>query len=525
MIPSQDHRNLKVETPLGNDVLLLHDFTCREELGRPFEMVLTMQSTNPMIDSEKILGQKVTVSVDLPLRGKRYFNGFVRDFEQTGYDSINSLASYRAVVVPWISLLKLTTDCRAYQGKNIPDILMEVFGEAGFSDHRFNLTHSYVPREFCVQYRESTFDFVSRLMEFAGIYYYFEHENGNHTMVLCDSPAAHTPFPGYADIPYNPTGDSPIGGVREWMTRRILCPGTVVLDDYDYTEPKTSLRVTDGSSQGYAHGGHEYFDAPGGFQNKSEGDGYARIRHEELMCGQNVRRGSGDLLGIVAGRRFTLRGYMRSDQNAEYLVTSAALEVTSPTFSIDQSGPVQSQQKCSFTAIPSSVPFRTKSTTPKPRIAGIQTAVVTGGMLEEIHTSALGSVTVQFRWDRYGKNDQNSSIWIRVSQFSAGKTWGSMFIPHVGNEVAVAFEEGDPDRPVVIGSLYNSINIPPIPLPAEKQLSCIVDSSKNILLMKGVLGLEGVTIATPYQQAQFSLGCGAAPASPISEDEASLAAL
>jgi Rhs element Vgr protein len=146
-------------------------------------------------------------------------------------------------------------------------------------------------------------------------------------------------------------------------------------------------------------------------------------------------------------------------------------------------------------------------------------------MMEEVYPSDLGSVKVQFRWDRYGKNDQNSSVWIRVTQFSAGKAWGSMFIPHVGNEVAVAFEEGNPDRPVIIGSLYNSINIPPIPLPSEKQLSCIVDSSKNLLVMKGVQGLEGMTLATPYQEAQFSIGCGAAPASAISPDEATLAML
>ncbi len=519
MIPTQNHRNLKVETPLGNDALLLHSFTCREELGRPFEMVLTMQSINPMIDSAKILGQKVTVSVDLPLLGKRYFNGYVRDFEQTGYDSIHSLASYRAVVVPWFSLLKLTTDCRAYQGKNIPDILREVFSQFGFSDHRFNLTHSYVPREFCVQYRESTFDFVSRLMEFAGIYYYFEHENGNHTMVLCDSPSAHTPDLRYAVIPYNPTGDSPIGGVREWMTSQTLCPGTVVLDDYDYTEPKTSLRVTDGSSQDYAHGSYEHFDAPGGFQDKSEGDGYARIRHEELMCGQNVRRGSGDLLGIAAGRRFTLLGYMRPDQNAEYLVTSAILEVTSPPFSTDQGGPVQSQQKCSFKAIPSSVPFRTKPTTPKPRIAGIQTAVVTGPMMDKVYPSALGSVRVQFRWDRYGKEDQNSSVWIRVAQFSAGKGWGSMFIPHVGNEVAVAFEEGDPDRPVIIGSLYNDINKPHLSLPDKKLLSYISDDAGNAIYINNEMAKECVALYSPYKDGLFVVGVAGAPSSPISPDD------
>jgi len=298
------------------------------------------------------------------------------------------------------------------------------------------------------------------------------------------------------------------------------------LDDYDYTQPKTSLLVSgDTTSEDDSKSKLEYFDAPGGFQDKAEGEGYARIRHEEMVCEKSIRRGSGNLLGIAAGRRFTLLGHMRLDQNAEYLVTAANLEITTPLFSTEQRELAQTKQTCSFSAMPATIPFRPKRTTPRPRISGIQTAVVTGSILEEIHTSSLGSVRVQFRWDRYGMSDQNSSIWIRVSQFSAGKTWGSMFIPHVGNEVAVAFEEGDPDRPVVVGSLYNAINIPPLPLPAEKQLSCIVDSSKNILLMKGVLGLEGVTIATPYQQAQFSIGCGAAPASTISEDEASLAAL
>jgi type VI secretion system secreted protein VgrG len=523
MVPVQTFRNLKVETPLGPDVLLLHSFTCREELGRPFEMVLSMQSVNPLVDFSKILGQKVTVTVDLPTGGNRYFNGYVRDFEQDGYDAVNSLASYRAVVVPWLSLLKLPTDCRTYQGKTIPDILREVFGAAGFSDHRFNLTHLYVPREFCVQYRESTFDFVSRLMEFAGIYYYFEHEKGKHTMVLCDSPAAHSAFPGYGLLSYNPLGGSPIGTVQKWGVRQTLCPGTAVLDDYDYTIPKTDLRVSKGGIHVYAQGAYEHFDAPGGFQDKSEGEQFVRIRREELVCEQSIGHGSGDLLGIAAGHRFTLMGFLRPDQNAEYLVASATLEITSPTYSADQNGPVQSTQRCDFTTIPSSIPFRTKRTTPKPRIAGIQTAVVTGPLMEEVYPSALGSVTVQFRWDRNGKSDQNSSVWIRVTQLSAGNNWGSMFIPHVGNEVAVAFEEGDPDRPVIIGSLYNANNQPPLPLPFFKTLSYISDRLDNAFVLKGDKGIEGITLTTPYQQAQFSIGAGLAPGSPVSPDEATVA--
>jgi type VI secretion system secreted protein VgrG len=523
MIPTQDKRSISVETPLGKDALLLHSFTYHEELGRPFEMVLEMQSMNPMIDSDKILGQKVTVSADLPVVGKRYFNGYVRDFEMTGYDTLASLASYRAIVVPWLSLLKLSTDCRTFQGKSIPDILREVFSQFGFSDHRFNLTHLYVPREFCVQYRESAFDFVSRLMEFAGIYYYFEHKEGNHTLVLCDAPSAHTPDLQYAVIPYKPTGVSLIGGVREWMVRETLCPDKVVLDDYDYTQPKTSLRVSgDTTSEDDSKSRLEYFDAPGGFQDKAEGEGYARIRHEEMVCEKSSRRGSGDLLGISAGRRFTLLGHMRLDQNAEYLVTSADLEITTPPFSKEQGELVQSQQTCSFSAIPATIPFRPKRTTPKPKIAGLQTAVVTGSLLQKVEPSSLGSVRVQFRWDRYSKGDQDSSVWIRVAQFSAGKGWGSMFIPHIGNEVAVAFEEGDPDRPVIIGSLYNYVNMPPIPLPLKKELSCIVDSTNNSLLMKGVQGMEAMSMVTPYQQTQFSIGCGAAPASTISPDESSL---
>ena len=520
MIPTQDKRSISVETPLGKDALLLHSFTYHEELGRPFEMVLEMQSMNPMIDSDKILGQKVTVSADLPAVGKRYFNGYVRDFEMTGYDTLASLASYRAIVVPWLSLLKLSTDCRTYQGKSIPDILREVFSQFGFSDHRFNLTHLYVPREFCVQYRESAFDFVSRLMEFAGIYYYFEHKDGNHTLVLCDAPSAHTPDLQYAVIPYKPTGVSLIGGVREWMVRETLCPDKVVLDDYDYTQPKTSLRVSgDTTSEDDSKSRLEYFDAPGGFQDKAEGEGYARIRHEEMVCEKSIRRGSGDLLGISAGRRFTLLGHMRLDQNAEYLVTSATLQVTSPTFSPEQGGSVQSTQECSFTAIPSSVPFRPKRTTPKPRIGGIQTAVVTGSMMDKVDSSALGSVRVQFRWDRYGKGDQNSSVWIRVAQFSAGKGWGSMFIPHIGNEVAVAFEEGDPDRPVIIGSLYNDINKPHLSLPQKKLLSYISDDAGNAIYINNEMAKECVALYSPYKDGLFVVGVAGSPSNPISPDD------
>lgn len=519
MNPTQDNRPISVETPLGKDVLLLHSLTAGEELGRPFELTLEMQSLDGDIDFSKILGQKITVTMDLPSGGHRYLNGFVRDFEQSGYDAIHSIASFRAVVVPWLSLLKLSSDCRAYQGKSIPDILQEVFSQFGFSDHRFNLTHSYVPREFCVQYRESTFDFVSRLMEFAGIYYYFEHEKGSHTMVLCDSPAAHSPFPGYSTISYSPTGDSTIEGVRKWVPRQTLCTGTTTLNDYDYTIPKTSLLVSDGKSQSYAHGAYEHFESPGGFQDKSEGDRIAQIRHEELTCRQSLQQGEGEVLGVAVGRSFKLNGFPRADQNAEYLVTSTTLAVSTPTYSSDQSGPVQKMERFSFTTIPSSVPFRTRRTTLTPRIAGIQTAVVTGPMLEKVYPSALGSVKVQFRWDRYGKNDQNSSVWIRVTQFSAGKAWGSMFIPHVGNEVAVAFEEGDPDRPVIIGSLYNDINKPHLSLPREKFLSYISDDAGNSIYINNEMGKECVALYSPYKDGMFVVGVAGAPSNPISPDD------
>ena len=517
MVPIQTFRNLKVETPLGPEVLLLHTFTCREEMGRPFEMVLTMQSINPLIDFSKILGQKVTVSVDLPHLGKRYFNGYVRDFEQIGYDAINSLASYRAVLVPWISLLKLPTDCRTFQGKSIPDILREVFSAAAFSDHRFNLTNRYVPREFCVQYRETTFDFVSRLMEFAGIYYYFEHEQGNHTMVICDSPAAHTAFPGYAVIPYNPAGDSPIGGVREWVTKQTLCPGTAALNDYNYTIPKTDMLVSKGGTQGYAQGAYERFDTPGGYQDKAEGEHFVRVRQEELVCEQSVGHGSGDLLGIAAGRRFTLLGFLRPDQNGEYLVTSATLEITSPTYSLDQKGPVQSAQRCSFTTIPSAVPFRTKRATPKPLIAGLQTAVVVGpvawmnDLTGPFTDDELGSVFVQFRWDRHhtdgrggvlGIGNVESSIPIRVARPSAGKGYGSMFTPLVGDEVLVVFEEGDPDRPVIVGSVYNYLNRPPLSMPSNKQLTYIIDNSGNGICLYAIPGKEEISIYANFNSLQ-----------------------
>jgi type VI secretion system secreted protein VgrG len=506
---TQANRKMRLSTPLGDDVLLLQNLTYQEEMGRPFEMTLTMQSPQGDIDFSKIIGRQVTVTLDLPKGGHRHFNGFVKTFGQTATSSLPNLATYQAVVVPWLSLLSLATDCRSFQGKAIPEILQDVFSEFGFHDFRLALTHQYVPREFCIQYRESAFNFVSRLMEFAGITYFFEHEEGTHTLVLSDSAAVHRRSPDYEEIRYNPFENSLPGTIQEWKTIQDLQPAMVTLDDYDYSSPNTPLLFTKGEIQQHAQRDLKNFDAPGGYQSPEEGEQFARIRLEEIQCRQVLSHGRGRLPGLCTGRRFTLSNFPREDRNEEYLVCNSTLEVTSPSFLSEQSDAQEIRFLCNFSAIPFSTPFRTARTTPKPVIQGIQTAVVTGpeGQKDKPYPSPYGSIKVKFRWDHRAKADQSSSIWIRVSQLSAGNGWGSMFVPRIGNEVIVSFEEGDPDRPVITGRLYNALQMPPLPLPENALMSYINDDGGNAISMNPSDGKQALILYCPYNDTGHFLGC------------------
>jgi type VI secretion system secreted protein VgrG len=362
-------------------------------------------------------------------------------------------------------MLTLTADCRIWQAQSVPQILEALFGELGFTDFRSALTGTYTARDYCVQYRETAFAFVSRLMEEEGIFYFFEHAEGKHTLVLADDADAHAACPGLAAARYRQTATS--AEYEDVVTRctleRQVTTGKVALDDYSFETPATDLVVTvEGSG-----GALRVYDYPGGFAQTSDGERLAKLRIEACEVPSKTLRGDSFCRAFTAGCKFTLEGHERDDANVAYVLRSVVHSGSQDGYSN------------SFEAFPADTPFRPARVTPKPSIPGAQTAVVVGKSGEEIWTDSYGRIKVQFHWDQKGKSDENSSCWIRVAQGWAGKGWGAFFLPRVGQEVLVSFLEGDPDRPIVSGCVYNATMTVPYALPADQTKSTLKGKSSK----------------------------------------------
>jgi len=477
MAGTQEHRFIGVVTPLGEDVLLLNSFSYSEALGGLFELELDLLAESTDLQFADIVGQNVTVRLDLPGDKKRYFNGYVSRFSLVGQEG-DSLR-YSATVVPWLWFLTRTSDCHIFQNKTVPDIIKEIFGKHGSASFEEALSGDYRTWEYCVQYRETDFNFVSRLMEQEGLYYFFKHEDGKHSLVLADSPSAHKPYAGYETIPYYP----PTQQTREqeyisdWDIEQEVQPRVFTHTDFNFKEPGSDLVASRRIDQGRAGPDFEIFDYPGEYTSLKEGETYARTRIEEIHAGCETLRGETTARGLSAGFTFDLTNHPRQDQQRNHLVTSVSLSATTPGF---YSGGTEEQGfSCSFTAVDAKQPYRVPRSTPKPSVPGPQTAMVVGPSGEEIYTDEYGRVKVQFHWDRYGTADENSSCWVRVAQLWAGKKWGAMYIPRLGQEVIVEFLEGDPDQPIITGRVYNAQSMPPYDPTANKTVSTIMSNSSK----------------------------------------------
>ena len=477
---SQANRTIAVGTPLGDDVLLLRTMTGHEQLGRMFQYELDLASEDPNIDVNKVLGDNMTVRLEMASGETRYFNGFVSRFSYAGAPA--GLARYRATLVPWLWFLTRHANCRIFQEMTVPDIIKEVFRAHGFSDLDDQLSGSYRTWEYCVQYRETDFNFVSRLMEQEGIYYYFTHENGKHMLVLADSASAHQPYSGYEQIKFHAPGASAMDTeehVSDWSVDFNVQTGTYTLNDFDFKDPKKALLAKGNVKKDHSAAESEIFDYPGEYVEYSDGEGYAKARIEELHSGFEVARGWANARGVACGYTFELQRHPREDQNRQYLITSAYYQLESDAFGSASGGGGGDTYSCSFTAINAEQSFRPARNTAKPSIRGPQTAVVVGKEGEEIWTDQFGRVKVKFHWDRYSEANEKSSCWIRVAQIWAGKKWGAMYIPRIGHEVIVEFIEGDPDHPIVTGRVYNGETMPPYKLPTNATKSTIKSNSSK----------------------------------------------
>jgi type VI secretion system secreted protein VgrG len=479
MAITQKNREIGIETPLGEDVLLLASMSGTEQLGRPFEFELELASEDHQIKSADIVGQNVTVRLELSEAKTRYFNGCISRFTQA--PATGGLASYRATVVPWLWFLTQTADCRIFSEMTVPDIIKKIFRKHGFTDFEDAMTGSYRIWEYCVQYRETDFNFVSRLMEQEGIYYFFNHKNGRHSLVLADSASAHQPYPDYTKIRYHPAnmGVSNEDYISDWVFETRVQPGSYALNDFDFMNTKKDLQARVKVTRKNAAANFEIYDYPGEYTKASHGEDYARKRLDELQTRYEVVTASSNARGICTGCTFTLTEHPRKDQNREHLITSANYNIDAGEFYSDSRAAGGFVYSCSFTAINTMQPFRPPRITPKPSIPGPQTAMVTGPSGEEIYTDEYGRIKVQFHWDRYGETNENSSCWIRVAQIWAGKKWGAIYIPRIGQEVIVEFLEGDPDHPIITGRIYNGQSIPPYDLPGNKTMSTLKSSSSK----------------------------------------------
>jgi type VI secretion system secreted protein VgrG len=468
---------MEISTPLGDDVLLFHAMHAREEISRVGEYQLDLLSARGDIDADEILGKNVTVKLALPDDSRRYFNGYVTRFSQSGM--YGRYYRYSAVARPWLWFLTRTADCRIFQEMSVPDIVKTVFADHGAADFKAELTNTYRRWTYCVQYRETDFNFVSRLLEHEGIYFYVKHTDGHNTVVLTDSYSGHAAFPGAETIPFvspEKLVRPDIEHIDAWDFSREIQPGVFVHDDYDFERPTVELRTQKAVPRKYTPSNYEMFDYPGYYIQKGDGEQYASVRIDEYSSQFETAVASTNVRGLSVGYLFTLQDCPRSDQNGEHLILGATYDLEFSDYEAmpDRGG---ASYRCHFTAMSTKQQFRPQRTTPKPFVQGPQTAVVVGPAGEEIFTDKYGRVKVQFHWDRLGKKDQSSSCWIRVSHPWAGKNWGAVAIPRIGQEVIVDFLEGDPDQPIITGRVYNAEQMPPYDLPANKTQSGVKSRS------------------------------------------------
>ncbi|APG05591.1 type IV secretion protein Rhs [Luteibacter rhizovicinus DSM 16549] len=473
------------------ETLRFANMSATEELGRLSTFRIEAISKNASVDLRALLGSPMTVTVTTPQGYVRYYNGIVAEAEQGAFVQIENVryAVYTFAVVPKPWLLRQTLDCRIYKNKTVPQIVREVLSEFGYGDVRLSLTANYSPREYCVQYRESYFDFISRLMEQEGIYYYFTHAAGSHTMVLADALGAHSTVATFETIPYAPPterGHRMKASISDWTTGRTVNPTRVRLDDYDYQRPRASLlaneQVTDSAD---AHGvsGLEIYDYPYGSvgyaQALADGQRYAQVRADALNVPQATSSGVTDAVGLTTGALFRFKDFPLAEANQEYLVVAATTRLVEVDY---QGGGVEPDQDeapfaCHFRVIRSRQPFRSEQTTAWPVIAGVQTAVVYGQTDEDIEVDSAGRVQVTFFWNPSSKPKSDQSCPVRVASSWSGKRWGAQFIPRVGQEVIVGFHDGNPDRPLILGSVYNQEHMPPHALPGDRTRSGVVSRS------------------------------------------------
>lgn len=487
---TQVHRALSIETPLPFDTLLIDGFSGAEGISRPFHFDLTLLADtaferHTLVRPEELIGHKMVINIPLSNGAPHFINGICRSFTVGKVE--DRFAHYRADLVPWFALLTLSSDIRFFQNKTVPEIITEVFGDLGYQDFRIDTHRSFTKWDYCCQYRESDFNFISRLMEAEGLFYYFEHSQERHVMVITDAVMSYQDLPGHSNVRVLQHGGHQENEdfIRHWEHRIELLSSKWTTRDYHFEMPRATLEVEEPALHAVDASHHlATYDFPGEYAQKfnetsqrlgdvrPEGEKLIKLRMEAEEMNYKVISGASDVRALTSGYRINVSSPIHREITGAHLITAIQHKAfQSPGYVSDHN--LTAFYDNTFTAIPADVVFRPPRTTPKPAIQGPHTAFVVDEHetpQEEIWPDKFGRVRVRFPWDRRNKY----SCWLRVAQPWAGRGWGHQWVPRVGDEVLVDFIEGDCDMPIVIGSVYNSDNMPPFKLPDYKTQSGIV---------------------------------------------------
>ena len=470
----------RITVQLPAEGLLFWKLTGREAISGSFALTLTLLGADARIDRSKLLGQPVTVII--PTQGlltPRYINGKITRVAVSAVELTGTrYAVYQLTVEPDLWPMKRDRNLRIFQGQTVPQIVKTLLGEYQVNVED-KLTGSYRVWDYCVQYQESSLDFISRLMELEGIAYHFSHDADKHTLVLTDTATQHQPFSGYEVIPYHQTpsgGSTDEEGISQWALEDNVTPGIYSLDDYDFRKPNAWLFRAQQNPVSPKPGSIDVYDWPGRFVDHGHGEFYARIRQERWQVEHQQIKATATAMGIAPGHTFTLTNAPFFSDNGDYLVTAADYHFEENRYA---SGEGETIHRTDFSVIPASVSYRPAQSTAWPRTCGPQTAKVVGPDGESIWTDKYGRVKVKFHWDRLAKGDDTSSCWVRVSSAWAGQGFGGVQIPRVGDEVVVDFINGDPDRPIITGRVYNEASMPPWALPAAATQMGFLSRSKD----------------------------------------------
>jgi|TARA_B110000208_G_scaffold108034_1_gene133952 type VI secretion system secreted protein VgrG len=447
---------LSISSPFNDGDLLLDALEGSEGLSELFCFQLHMRSPSTSLDPKKIIGETVTVNMQVPGGELREITGLVSRFIQSGFD--RDFAVYQAELVPQCWILKLSRDRKIYQNKSVSDVIISVLSDFEITIKN-QLATTYEPVDYIVQYDETAFDFITRLMQLSGIFYFFTFSGGDHTMVLADDSSAFETCSGAATVRFFPeTGQSnPLDTVVAFSLENAIQLKRVTSNDYDFTTPSTSLEGTDEATTGFG----EVYEFGAGQADSAGAAAIAKLRNNAAAVGAKVLRGDSFAYPFMPGTKFTMTEHFVEELNAEFVLKRVQHIARDDHYSN------------SFESFPSTVVYSPSINALKPKVSGCESALVVGPSGEEIWTDEYGRIKLQFPWDRDGLKDENSSPWVRVSQSMAGSGFGSIFIPRIGQEVIVTYLQGDPERPIVTGCVYNGENAAPMQLPANQTQTII----------------------------------------------------